>query len=146
MIPVSIITKITETLRSHENNNIILNAYSSCSSQESEDPNIVKVAFDNSSKALFFTRKNILTGYDRTIPCSYKQLGIYGYSLHSLEKFSNLSRSILEDIERIELMRWIDYGHTVNMIKSGLPSYSVDTIEDLAKVESLMKKGVNISN
>ena len=110
MIPVSIITKITETLRSHENNNIILNAYSSCSSQESEDPNIVKVAFDNSSKALFFTRKNILTGYDRTIPCSYKQLGIYGYSLHSLEKFSNLSRSILEDIERIELMRWIDYG------------------------------------
>ena len=52
---------------------------------------------------------------------------------------SSRINTVLEDIDRIELMRWLDYGKTVCLIYSKKSSYSVDTIEDLIQVEHMIK-------
>tara|TARA_B100000212_G_scaffold328928_1_gene293648 strand:- start:328 stop:726 length:399 start_codon:yes stop_codon:yes gene_type:complete len=125
-------------MNSNLNEPIIWNAHTLCSYNESQDPNIVKVVTKYDQTALYFSRLPINnTQLDYKLR-SHKQMGIYGYSRKTLEKFSSLGKSILEDIDKVELMRWIDYGYPINMIYSDITSYSVDTIEDLNFVEKMI--------
>lgn len=140
LMPIEIMREMSnKLLNMNPNEEIIWNAHTFCSFSESSDPNIVKVITRYDQRALYFSRLALNNILSNSKLRSHKQMGIYGYTKKTLDKFTSLGKSILEEVDRVELMRWIDYGYPVNMIYSDNASFSVDTIDDMNYVEKIMK-------
>ena len=107
---------------------------------EITNPKDVKVTFDRSGFALYFSRS--------PIPCSrdssnhfdtYKHLGFYAYTRRFLEIFRNLPEGRLERIEKLEQLRALEYGHKIKVVVTGYDSPEVDLPGDIAKVEQIIE-------
>ena len=110
------------------------------SDEEFEDPNEVKVVIDSNNNALYFSREPIPSNkkYSDSIT-KYKQVCIIPFLRNSLIKFNDIPQTTLEIIESIDMLRLIENGSKVKMVEIEDQVYSVDTLEDLKKVEKLMK-------
>ena len=107
---------------------------------EHEDPNEVKVVVDQQGFALYFSREPIPSAKKggNDIPMM-RQLGIIAFRRDFLLTFNNLSPTPLEIIESVDMLRLLEHGYKVKMVPFQSDSYTVDTPEDLAKVERLMQ-------
>lgn len=107
--------------------------------EEHEDPNEPKVVVDLNNFALYFCREPIPSRkkWKEDIPM-LKQVCIMPFSREGLLKFNELEPTPLEKIESIDMNRFLEHGYKVKMISENYETYSVDTPEDLAKVEKLM--------
>ena len=108
--------------------------------QEFEDPNEVKVVVDKSSNAIYFSREAIPSrkkGVD-DVPM-LKQVCIIPFRRDYLLKFNSMHETNLEVIESVDMMRILENGEKVRMVMTDCMSFSVDTLDDLKKVELAMK-------
>lgn len=107
------------------------------------NPNHVKVVINKNKNALFFSRSPIpyLRGKDTTLwPSSHKYLkhiGIYAYRADILKLLTNLEQTPLEIAESLEQLRWLENGYTITVEQTEFESLSVDTPEDLQKLEGM---------
>jgi len=69
-----------------------------------------------------------------------RQLCIIPFRRNFLLTFNNLPPTPLEIIESIDMLRLLEHGYKVKIVPTQSETYSVDTPEDLEKVEQLMKK------
>lgn len=110
--------------------------------EEHEDPNCPKVVVDKNSFALYFSREPIPSrkkgAKEEEIP-KLKQICIMPFSRAGLLRFNELEPTPLEKIESIDMNRFLEHGYKVKMVLEDFETYCVDTPEDLAKVEKLMK-------
>ena len=108
--------------------------------EEFEDPNEVKVVVDKNGFALYFSREPIpsVKKGGENIPMM-RQLCIMPFRRDFLLTFNNLPPTPLEIIESIDMLRLLENGYKVKIVPTESDSYSVDTPEDLAKVEQLME-------
>jgi len=67
----------------------------------------------------------------------YQHIGIYGYTKEALKKFCSMQESDLEKNEKLEQLRWLESGERIKVGCTNIPSYPVDTLEDLNKVRKL---------
>lgn len=120
-------------------------------SEELADPNVVKVTVNSRRIALYFSRAPIpfprgKTFNDALIDDSphkfYRHIGIYGYHKDFLLNFSNMSPSLLEQTEKLEQLRVLENGYPIKMIETAKTPIGIDTIEDLEKVRTLLKKTI----
>ena len=103
------------------------------------DPNTVKVIFDNSGKAIYFSRFSIpYNRDDKTDIPYYKHLGIYAYSNIFLQKITQLPPSRLEEAEKLEQLRVLENGYTIQVSVTQHDSPSVDDPADLKKLEAFL--------
>lgn len=108
------------------------------SAKDFENPNIVKVVCDADGNALYFSRATIPFFRDPN-DCAFsflKHLGVYGYRREFLLKFVTWEPGELEQVEKLEQLRILERGHSVRVIETAYDFISVDTEEDLRKVES----------
>ncbi len=108
---------------------------------EFEDPNTVKVVTDLTGNALYFSREAIPSrrkGID-AVPM-HKQICIIPFRRDYLLKYNALEETPLEIIESVDMMRILENGESVRMVKTKEPSYGVDTQEDLILVEKEMTR------
>ena len=108
--------------------------------QEFEDPNEGKVVVDKSSDAIYFSREAIPSrkkGID-DVPM-LKQVCIIPFRRDYLLKFNSMNETNLEVIESVDMMRILENGEKVRMVMTDCMSFSVDTLDDLKKVEVAMK-------
>ena len=70
-----------------------------------------------------------------------KFVGIGAFSKAALKVFNDTPRSRLEQIEECDLLRFIEKGEKVKMVKVGCESLSVDTVKDLEFVRSKIYSG-----
>ena len=124
----------------------IINGY--CYISENEDPysrNIPKLVTDSNDNLLYISRNLIPSKKDES-PIKdlrfKKQVCIYGFNKYELDKFYNFGRkTYLEEIEDIEILRFLELNMQVKMFKCMEGSLAVDIPEDLIKVEKeLLKK------
>ena len=115
--------------------------------EEHEDPNEPKVVVDKQNFALYFSREPIPSRkkWKGDIPM-LKQVCIMPFIREGLLKFNKLEPTPLEKIESIDMNRFLEYGYKVKMVLEDFETYSVDTPEDLKKVEKLMEKDSLIKN
>lgn len=110
--------------------------------EEHEDPNCPKVVVDINNFALYFSREPIPSrkkgAKEEDIP-KLKQVCIMPFSRAGLLKFNELEPTPLEKIESIDMNRFLERGYRVKMVWEDFETQCVDTPEDLAKVEELMK-------
>lgn len=110
------------------------------SEEEHRDPNCPKVVVDKENFALYFSREPIPSRKKwkgGAIPM-FKQVCIIPFKRDFLLQFNAWPPSQLERIESIDMNRVLEYGHKVKMVYEEFETYSVDTPEDLAKVEKKM--------
>ena len=111
--------------------------------EDYNDPSVVKVVVDENDFALYFSRSLIPFSRDKDSVDVYEHVGLYVYRKDFLLEISKLPQTVLEKTEMLEQLRVLEKGYKIKVIEtksdrnSGI---SVDTPEDLAKVESIIKK------
>jgi len=108
---------------------------------EFKDPNEVKVVVDLMMDAIYFSREPIPSmkkGVDN-VPMM-KQVCIIPFRREFLLKFNDMPETPLEIIESVDMMRIIENGGKVRMVKIEDISLSVDTPQDLENVVEMMEK------
>ena len=98
-----------------------------------KDKNTPKVMIDDCNKALQFCRK---IEDPISLKKYYQHIGIYAYKSAILEKIINLPQTINEKKESLEQLRWLDHRYKIYVGLTNLNSISVDTPEDIIKVEN----------
>ena len=113
--------------------------------EDFENPNVVKVVTDKQGLALYFSRS--LIPYPRSDDGLkvYEHIGLYVYRKDFLLKVSKMPQSYLEKIELLEQLRVLENGYKIIVVETQsknaeMGGFSVDTPEDLARVEKFLKE------
>ena len=115
--------------------------------EEFNDPNEVKVVYDDNYDAIYFSREPIPSlSKAKNHNFMMKQVCIIPFRRDYLLKFNRMKETTLEKIESIDMLRIIENGEKVRMVESVEVTYSVDTIEDLNKVEKIMKNDLSVKD
>ncbi len=108
--------------------------------EEIENPNTVKVIVDHWNFALYFSRSPIPYLRDTTKKHPYyKHKGVYAFRKQALLDFYNLPMLPLEAAEKIEAIRYLEYGKKIKMIATEASAIGIDTPEDLEKAKLVLK-------
>jgi 3-deoxy-manno-octulosonate cytidylyltransferase (CMP-KDO synthetase) len=108
---------------------------------EINNPNNVKVVVDQSGFALYFSRSVIPYPRDREVGVRYLQhIGIYAFRKQALLDFYNLPMKSLEASEKLEQLRYLEFGKRIKMIETNHIGIGIDTPEDLEKARQMLKK------
>ena len=108
---------------------------------EYTNPKDVKVVLDHQHNALYFSRAPIPHDRDGSKELhSYKHLGIYAYRCEFLTTFSKLPIGPLEDLEKLEQLRALEYGHPIRVVITEYDSPEVDLPEDIQRIEKLLQE------
>ena len=108
--------------------------------QQISDPNFVKVAVDRKMNALFFSRSVIpypRNRFDGLV--YYEHIGVYAFRRKALLDFTSWPVTPLENAEKIECLRYLEYGVPIRMILVDYMGVEIDTPEDLRIANSLMR-------
>lgn len=108
--------------------------------EEINNPNTVKVIVDNRNFALYFSRAPI--PFPRAKDSGtvyYKHKGIYAFRKSALMDFQRLPMLSLEATEKIEAIRYLEYGKKIKMVETTVSGIEIDTPEDLAKAQAAWK-------
>jgi len=114
-------------------------AYCIINEDEIKNPKDVKVVFDTNGFALYFSRSPIPFGRNPSFEFeTYKHLGFYAYTADFLEKFQSLNEGRLENIEKLEQLRALEYGYKIKVVVTQYDSPEVDLPEDIEKIEMML--------
>ncbi|NNC45364.1 MAG: 3-deoxy-manno-octulosonate cytidylyltransferase [Winogradskyella sp.] len=107
---------------------------------EINNPNTVKVIVDNDNFALYFSRSPIPFPRDKEVEARYfKHKGIYAFRKEALLDFSVLPMRFLEATEKIECIRYLEYGKRIKMVETSIQGVEIDTPEDLERAKKMWK-------
>jgi 3-deoxy-manno-octulosonate cytidylyltransferase (CMP-KDO synthetase) len=107
--------------------------------QEIENPNNVKVIVDQQDFALYFSRSVIPYQRAENVGVRYKQhIGIYAFRKSALLDFYKLPMLSLEASEKLEQLRYLEYGKRIKMVETTHVGIGIDTVEDLEKARKMI--------
>lgn len=108
--------------------------------EEINNPNTVKVIVDQNDFALYFSRSPIPFPRDKSVDSKYfKHKGIYAFRKQALLDFTVLPMQFLEATEKIECIRYLEYGKRIKMVETNVQGIEIDTPEDLERAKRLWK-------
>jgi 3-deoxy-manno-octulosonate cytidylyltransferase (CMP-KDO synthetase) len=107
---------------------------------EINNPNTVKVIVDQNNFALYFSRSPIPYARDVNVGVRYfKHKGVYAFRKDAILEFTRLPIQLLEASEKIECIRYLEYGKRIKMVETTVSGVEIDTPEDLEKAKKLWK-------
>ena len=104
------------------------------------DTNKPKVVLSETGQALYFSRQVVPFIRDEpkenwlSVNTFYKHIGIYGYQVEVLKQLVKLKPGKLEDLEKLEQLRWLENGFVIKTAETLLETIGIDTPEDLKKL------------
>ena len=108
--------------------------------EEIHNPNCVKVIVNKENFAQYFSRAPIPYPRDKDAATSYyKHKGIYAFTKQALLDFYQLPMGTLEATEKIECIRYLEYGKNIKMVETTIQGVGIDTPEDLIKANTILK-------
>ena len=108
--------------------------------EEVESPNNVKVITDKEGFALYFSRSVIPYPRNKEGVEYFKHVGVYAFRKNALLKFTQLEMKPLEIAEKIECLRYLEYGMKIKMIETDFVGVGIDVPEDLEKARLILEK------
>lgn len=109
--------------------------------EEIQNSNNVKVIVDARDFALYFSRSPLPYVRDKnTSLTTYKHKGIYAFRKQAILDFAALTMRPLEAAEKIECIRFLEYGKRIKMVRSHGAAIGIDTPEDLEKAKKFFLK------
>jgi 3-deoxy-manno-octulosonate cytidylyltransferase (CMP-KDO synthetase) len=150
LMPKALVLQVAQLLASHATADVATLATRITSVASFMDTHCVKVVTDNTGRALYFSRAPIPWGRDtaaasmssqRGFSGARRHIGLYAYRVAALRRLSMLPVSQLEQLEQLEQLRALENGFDIRVgdaVAQAGPA--VDTHEDLARVELMMKQ------
>lgn len=120
----------------------IINGYSPITDEKQfRNKAIPKVVFKPDGTLAYMSRSPIPSNKKGEFKKAWRQICIYSFSRKALELFrSQKEKTPLEEIEDIEILRFIELGMSVKMIPLSDHSIAVDVPEDVKLVEKELKR------
>ena len=69
----------------------------------------------------------------------FRHIGLYGFRTEIIPELKSLQVSVLEQMESLEQLRWLDNGFKINALETDFQSPAIDSPEDLLTVENFLK-------
>lgn len=108
--------------------------------EEINNPNNVKVVVDQNGFALYFSRSVIPYPRERNVGVRYFQhIGIYAFRKQALLDFYSLPMKALEASEKLEQLRYLEFGKRIKMVETNHIGIGIDTPEDLEKARKMLQ-------
>jgi len=104
------------------------------------DNNVIKVAADSEGFAHNFSRSPLPLD---TSDDFLQHIGIYGYQKEVLLALGKMPPSKSEKTENLEQLRAVENGYRIKIIETQFSTLSVDSPQDIIKVENFLNKGAN---
>ncbi len=153
LINPRLLTLVANNLAVHSQASVATLAVHIVDSTDVFNPNAVKVVTDMNGYALYFSRATI--PWDRDLFTDWRKpgfqpeperharhIGIYAYRCSFLRAYSQWDSCELERREALEQLRVLWRGHKIHVaVIDEAPAPGVDTLEDLRRVEALLKSG-----
>ncbi|RMD87334.1 MAG: 3-deoxy-manno-octulosonate cytidylyltransferase [Calditrichaeota bacterium] len=101
-----------------------------------------KVVMDKDGHAIYFSRARIpyvAEEKNHSLDNYFKHVGLYFFTKERLLEFVNLPPSHLEQLERLEQLRFIENGIKVRVVKTQNVYFPVDRQQDIPIVEKYLK-------
>ena len=103
------------------------------------NPNNVKVVVDQNGFALYFSRSVIPYPREKNVGVRYMQhIGIYAFRKQALMDFYSWPMKTLEASEKLEQLRYLEFGKRIKMVETTDKSIGIDTPEDLEKARRML--------
>lgn len=105
-----------------------------------QNPNNVKVITDQFGFALYFSRSVIPYPREKNVGVRYFQhIGVYAFRKQALMDFYSLPMKSLEASEKLEQLRYLEYGKKIRMIETTHVGIGIDTPEDLERARKMFE-------
>lgn len=104
--------------------------------QTIHDPNTVKVITDCRGFAMYFSRAPIPYQRSEQTARYFKHKGVYAFRKRALMDFKRLPIQPLEASEKIEAIRYLEYGKRIKMVETSITGIEIDTPEDLERAKA----------
>ena len=99
---------------------------------------IIKVITNEKDELMYMSRLPIPYNKSNKNVKYKKQVCVYGFTKTALEIFNKNIKTLNEQFEDIEILRFIDMGYKVKMKETFVDSIAVDIVEDIKKVEDYL--------
>ena len=107
--------------------------------EDINNPNNVKVVVDQNGFALYFSRSIIPYPREKNVGVRYMQhIGIYAFRKQALLDFYSLPMQSLEASEKLEQLRYLEFGKRIKMVETTHVGIGIDTPEDLEKARKMI--------
>ena len=119
----------------------VVNAMTDISNlNEFKSLNVPKVVYDLDKNLIYMSRSPIPGSKDDSFSKAKKQVCIYSFPRKILRKFGiKRKKTYFENIEDIEILRFLEMGEKVKMLNLAKGTIAVDTISDAKKVRKFFK-------
>lgn len=133
------ILKVLEAAKKYPNE--VINGYCEFDDVKSyHSLTIPKVVFRPDGRLLYMSRSPIPGNKTGNFIKSWRQICVYSFPKKALEDFSSTAnKTVLEQEEDIEILRFLEMNYEVRMIELSSDSIAVDTLEDLEIVRNILK-------
>ncbi|MEX3605801.1 MAG: 3-deoxy-manno-octulosonate cytidylyltransferase [Burkholderia sp.] len=153
LIDPTLVRDVASHLATHPDCSIATAAHPIQNPKEVFNPNVVKVALDAKSVALYFSRAPIPWSRDawqahwpavETMPGpafpAYRHIGLYAYRARFLRSYPSLAQAPIGQAEQLEQLRAMWHGARIAvLVTKSAPAPGVDTPADLARVQALFR-------
>jgi 3-deoxy-manno-octulosonate cytidylyltransferase (CMP-KDO synthetase) len=130
------ITQLISEYHKYKNKYIAYNLYKFISDASEINSNtIIKVVVSELDELMYMSRLPIPYSNAPQKAVYKQQIPVYGFTKNALDIFSSHKKTINEQYEDIELLRFIDLGYKLKMSETNVTSIAVDTPSDLKKIE-----------
>jgi len=141
IIDPSSIDEVVEEFKKYGNDYIAYNLYKVIIDEsEITSDTIIKVIVNENNELMYMSRLG--TPYNKTTQEAVykKQVCVYGFTKKALQLFSSRDKTINEQFEDIEILRFLDMGYRVKMRETNVDSIAVDIPDDIEKVENFLNE------
>lgn len=135
------LTKVIEVFRNDLDQKVDLASLMREITNEDEinNPNNVKVVVDQNGFALYFSRSVIPYPREKNVGVRYMQhIGIYAFRKQALLDFYRLPMQSLEASEKLEQLRYLEFGKRIKMVETTHVGIGIDTPEDLERARKML--------
>jgi len=117
-------------------------AIRSLSADDISNPNRIKIVVDHNNNALYFSRSPIPNTYHfkgdhMDFYPFLKHIGLYAFRVQTLRSLSEHPTTKLDQIESLEQLKWLYYGHTIRVIETDRETPNIDVPQD---VDAVLKR------
>ena len=137
LMPADNLTQVANNL--HASGFEMATLHKSISTEESDNPNQVKLVCDKNGRALYFSRSQIPFDRDHSGAVYFGHIGLYAYRVGFLKQYAQMQPCMLEHSEKLEQLRALFHGYNIHTeLASKTPGHGVDTAQDLAQVIAVL--------
>ena len=122
----------------HKDTNVV-NLMGKIGKKDFLDEDCIKVVTNKYNNALYFSRKPI-PYLGKSKSSLFKQICIITFRKKFLKKYIKMKPTPLEILESIDMLRILENGYDIKLVKTNEISIAVDRARDIKKVESFLSK------